>query len=133
MHQRGVYVGFDWSEYLNLARELAGQATSISSNEAKRRSAISRAYFAAFCSAKNHLEYKDHNAKIPPGGEAHGYVWRQFKESDNQLRREVGEDLNRLNTHRGKADYAPTISKIDDTTFTALLIAENVLSNLARL
>lgn len=34
---------FEWSEYLNLARELAGKATTPANQEAKLRAAISRA------------------------------------------------------------------------------------------
>jgi len=33
-------MSFDWSEYLNIARELAGQATASPSAEAKKRCAI---------------------------------------------------------------------------------------------
>ena len=33
-------MSFDWSEYLNIARELAGQATTSSSAEDKKRCAI---------------------------------------------------------------------------------------------
>ena len=71
-------MNFDWSEYLNIARELAGQATASFSAEAKKRSAISRAYYAAFCSARNHLRDRDNDQNIPVGGDAHGYVRKQF-------------------------------------------------------
>lgn len=37
---------FDWSEYLNLAQELAAISGDSVNNEAKLRSAISRAYYA---------------------------------------------------------------------------------------
>jgi len=76
-------MNFDWSEYSNIASELAGQATASSSAEAKKRGAISRAYYAAFCSARNHLRDKEHDRNIPVGGEAHGYVRKQFKTSKN--------------------------------------------------
>ena len=41
---------FDWEEYFNLAKELAG-----TTEEAKLRSAVSRAYYSAFCLARNYL------------------------------------------------------------------------------
>ena len=41
---------FDWEEYFNLAQELAG-----TNEEAKLRSAVSRAYYSAFCLARNYL------------------------------------------------------------------------------
>ncbi len=51
-------MSFDWSEYLNLAQELAGKATTPASQEAKLR-AISRAYYAAFVQARNFLRDRD--------------------------------------------------------------------------
>lgn len=45
---------FDWLDYLTLAQNLAGQ-TVIVSEQAKLRSAISRAYYAAFHQAKQVL------------------------------------------------------------------------------
>ena len=41
-------MSFDWSQYLNLAKELAGQATIPAEQEARLRDAISRSYYAAF-------------------------------------------------------------------------------------
>lgn len=43
-------MNFDWEEYFNLAKELAG-----TTEEAKLRSAVSRAYYSAFCLARNYL------------------------------------------------------------------------------
>ncbi len=52
-------MSFEWSEYLNVAQELIEQAKKASYQEAKVRAAISRAYYAAFGAARNHLRYKD--------------------------------------------------------------------------
>lgn len=41
-------MSFDWSEYLNVAKELAGVETSAASQEAKLRAAISRANSSSF-------------------------------------------------------------------------------------
>ena len=47
---------FDWSEYLNLAQELAATNSDSSGNrEAKLRAAISRAYYSTFSLAQNYL------------------------------------------------------------------------------
>jgi len=61
-HQPGVPMSFDWADYLTLAQELADQAASSQSTEAKLRSAISRAYYAAFCKESNHLRT---NGQLP--------------------------------------------------------------------
>ena len=42
-------MSFDWSEYLKLAQELAGQTGNPASQEARLRAAVSRAYYAVFC------------------------------------------------------------------------------------
>lgn len=49
---------FNWSEYLDLARELTGKDTTPASQSAKLRSAISRSYYAAFIQARNFLRAK---------------------------------------------------------------------------
>jgi hypothetical protein len=56
---------FDWSKYLELATELAQHT-----HEQHGRTAISRAYYAAFNHAKRFVE-KTSNTTIPPDGRAH--------------------------------------------------------------
>jgi len=125
-------MSFDWSEYLNLAQELAGQATGPSSQEAKWRSAISRAYYAAFCEARNHLRDKERHS-IPRGVEIHRYVRNQFKKSPDRVRKEVGENLNRLRIDRNKADYDDTVAGLSADTKKALKLAERIISKLGSL
>jgi len=136
VHFRKFAMSFDWSEYLNIARELAGQAMALSSAEAKKRCAISRAYYAAFCSARNYLRDKDNDPNIPVGGNAHGYVRRQFKTSKDKVRREVGEDLARLVAKRNLVDYKDDIvalRDLDGETYFALNWSQEVISDLSRL
>lgn len=47
-------MGFDWKEYLILAQFLGGDSGISYSDEAARRAAVSRAYYAAFCFARNY-------------------------------------------------------------------------------
>jgi EAL domain-containing protein (putative c-di-GMP-specific phosphodiesterase class I) len=51
-------VGFDWREYIELARELAGLRGSGYSQEAAERSAVSRAYFEASIGLAHGLKLK---------------------------------------------------------------------------
>ena len=47
-------MAFDWTEYLNLARYIQQQGNRSNINrEAAYRCAVSRAYYAAFCYARN--------------------------------------------------------------------------------
>lgn len=105
----------------------------MASDEAKKRSAISRAYYAAFCSARNHLRDKEHDQNIPVGGDAHGYVRKQFKTGKDKVRREIGEDLARLVAKRNLADYDDTIERLEGETHLALNWSQEVLSDLSRL
>ncbi len=129
-------MNFDWSEYLNVARELVGQPTESPSDEAKKRCAISRAYYAAFCSARNHLRDKDNDRNIPLTGEAHAYVKAQFKTSKDKVRREIGEDLTRLAIKRKSVDYKDDVTSsinLDGETYLVLNWSQEVLSDLSRL
>lgn len=47
-------MGFDWKEYLYLAKELKQRAGNTFNQEAALRSAVSRAYYAAFCYLRNY-------------------------------------------------------------------------------
>ena len=49
-------MSFDWHQYLDLAQELAGQQQKPSTEDARLRSAASRAYYGAYCAARNKLE-----------------------------------------------------------------------------
>lgn len=72
---------FHWSEYLDLARELAQQPT----DEAKLRSAISRAYYAAFIKSRNFLQQRE-GLNIPTEN-THKYIINYFLTSSPPRRR----------------------------------------------
>ena len=116
---------FDWQQFLNLARELVGQPTPTASGEARKRTAISRAYYSAHHSARQFVEQHPPTA-IGPGGMAHGDVWRWFKDQDVQALKEVGLDLDRLYKMRGKADYKAVVPRLDHLVSTSILMAEEV-------
>jgi hypothetical protein len=46
-------MSFDWADYLKLAEALTQAPTVPGPEEAALRAAMSRAYYAAFCSARN--------------------------------------------------------------------------------
>jgi hypothetical protein len=49
-------MAFDWRGYLDLARHLEHLATSSPESESLLRSAVSRAYFAVYCHARNYAK-----------------------------------------------------------------------------
>ena len=139
-------MSFDWLEYLQVAQELAEQAKKSSSaaeKEAKVRAAISRAYYAAFGMARNHLRDKE---KIPEPRplvnkmnervNIHRYVREKFQYSNDSVRQEIGHTLERMCDNRNVADYDKYTNLFDNPTFitqVTLRWAKDVISALKRL
>jgi uncharacterized protein (UPF0332 family) len=85
-------------DFLLLAQQLA-QATT----EAAWRTAVSRAYYAAFHVARQLLE--DLGFRVPQADRAHAYLWlRLCNCGDPQVER-AGMKLNDLRRERNTADY----------------------------
>ncbi len=122
-------MSFDWSEYLNVAKELAGITTTPANQEAKLRAAISRAYYAAFIKARNYLRDQEGHS-IPKTSDAHKYVRNQFELSSDPIRKTVAEKLARLREFRGQADYVDRFPGLLGITLTALILSEEVISTL---
>src|SRR5947209_8102595 len=104
---------FDWTEYLALAQELGGRRPPVPAGpEARARSAISRAYYAAYVQARNYLRDKDHDPALPSSGQAHEYVRRQFWRSRDRRRRRVATLLHSLRVVRNQTDYEDSIPQL---------------------
>lgn len=124
-------MSFDWSEYLDLAKELASVATTAN-KEAKLRSAISRAYYAAFIRARNHLRDRE-GQPIPRTSDAHSYVSHLFESSPDVVRQSLGGKLVRLRRFRRQADYVDAFPGLSGITLIALRISEEVITTLSNL
>ncbi len=135
----GSQMRFEWSEYLNLAQELAAtNSDSLANREAKLRSAISRAYYSTFCLARNYLRdiEKDRtffrkNRDI----NEHQYVAEEFIYHPTKMKNmvKIGENLSTLRELRNKADYEDTIFNLQKEARTALKLAKNIISALSKL
>ncbi|PSB38064.1 DNA-binding protein [filamentous cyanobacterium Phorm 46] len=125
---------FDWSEYFNLAQELAG-----TSEEAKLRSALSRAYYSVFCLARNYLRDIQQDPRLSRNKtydiNDHQYVAEEFihNQSKSQTMTDIGRDLTRLRKMRNKADYEDTFYNLQREARTALMLAQNIISALNEL
>ncbi len=124
-------MSFDWTEYLGLAKELAGYGKTPASEEARLRSTVSRAYYAAFGVARNTSRHQEGIAL--PRGDVHKYVWDQFKRSSNPVRKEIGAYGDRLKKDRVKADYDDTIAGLPSLAWKALTHSSLVIERLRRL
>lgn len=121
---------FDWLEYLELAQELAGQAVSPANEEAKLRSCVSRAYYAAFCKARNYLRDIE-GYSIPSTPEAHTRVRNVFMEGPDRLRKGIGNNLDRLRLDRNKVDYEDFVTGLPSKAIMSLKLTQNVVSTLS--
>lgn len=121
-------MAFDWSQFLVLAEELAAQ----SDNEAALRSAVSRAYYAAFCSAREHLlnthilyRIRTHRPRL-----SHRTVWRTYQ---RDIDRRIGMDGNRLRELRNLVDYEDVFPNLDNAVRSALSTSRRILASLHEL
>lgn len=109
----------DWSTYLELARDLASHNT-----EAHKRSAVSRAYYAMFCTARDKLDVLG-EFNPPRCGSDHIYLWNVFAEEpyNSIWVRDLGQ---RLRDARVQADYEKHILNVSHLAQGALLDAEDL-------
>ncbi len=122
---------FDWNEYLYIAQELAGRRANRPGLEAKLRSAISRAYYAAFIQARNHL--RDVDGERIPTSNAHRYVARKYAASSDIRRKDIGWKLANLSQIRNKADYNDVINDLPAATQRVLVRAGQIITQINNL
>lgn len=116
---------------------MAQELGKSSDDEAKLRSSISRAYYAAFCTACNYISHVDHKA-LPNDEPLHQYVTNYFSgtihgSKKNNKRTKIGSELKRMKADRVKADYDNCISNmisLNATVKDVLMRSERVISSL---
>lgn len=89
-------MSFNWHKYILLAEELIQASTE----EAKLRSATSRAYYGSFNPCKIHKGYS-----LYKRGDVHEKVITEFKTSDVPLEVTIGNQLDDLRRKRNDSDY----------------------------
>lgn len=114
-------MSFDWSQYFVLAEHLAEQ-----DDEASRRSAVSRAYYAAYCSARNWLQANEPDLGRAPPGESHRYIWDRYQRGPHRIRVRIGAEGNRFRSERNRADYTDAVYHLDRLVETALARARTI-------
>jgi ribosomal protein S9 len=100
---------FDWREYLNLAQSLQGHSGGSFSQEAAFRCAVSRAYFAAFCHARNFA--RDRQSFKPSYKADDHYLLKQYFRKTG--RTEIARKLDCLREWRNNCDYDDDVSNIN--------------------
>lgn len=92
---------FDWENFFVLALHLRERGDSAS-----QRSAISRAYYAAFHAARTYLIDVHHESV--PSFQAHAFVWDWFTSNRPgriRLETKIGHNGKKLRARREDADY----------------------------
>jgi uncharacterized protein (UPF0332 family) len=112
-------------EFIAVAAALANGKT-----EAYWRSAVSRAYYAAFHAAKVAIERHEH---VPAGPQAHEFVKRWLiRHGDPEVSR-AGSSLLRLHSNRLKSDYdASTLTVTQNDAMLSLAQARAVIAVIHR-
>lgn len=114
---------FDWRDFLNLAKELSNYPETNSLQEAAARSAVSRAYYAAFCWA---MDYASKNLGFRQSGTAEDHAaLRQLLQQSNQTK--TASRLNNLRRWRNLCDYDANVSNLAPLVQNALAYAEKVV------
>ncbi len=116
---------FDWKEFLALARSLAGTEGESYSTEAANRCAVSRAYYAAFCTAR---EYARTQLGFQPLGDARDHQrLNTFLRQHGQIT--TAMLLRDLRLWRNQCDYDPLVGELETVTSLALQLAQQVIDS----
>ncbi len=119
-------MAFDWKEYLNLACFLDSQSGINFSSEASSRAAISRAYYAAFCHARNYA--RDYDSFIPAmNGKDHKNVREHFRRKGQH---NIATRLDDLRQWRSYCDYCDVAYNLPQRLISALQDAKEVINKL---
>ncbi len=115
---------FDWTNYLLIARQLAEQ----SADDAALRSAVSRAYYAAYNSALNYCN--GNSILIVKNKGSHEDLWDAFLSQNSLQLLSVQAKGDRLRKRRTDADYKPNVSGWGSTAEQSLQDSHDILKAL---
>lgn len=118
---------FAWPDYLVLAQHLAQR-----DDEASQRSAISRAYYAAFHVARRHVMQTHPEVILPRHGAVHDVVWTTLERGARE-ERAAAHGGKRLRQKRTLADYELVGLSFPSDGRQAIAWAEAVVRSLGAL
>jgi uncharacterized protein (UPF0332 family) len=113
-------------DFLAVATALAAGKT-----EAEWRSAISRAYYAAFHVAREFLTTL--RFRVPAGEQAHAYIWLRLSNTGDPKNDVLGRLLRDLRGRRNTADYDLARARTASNAQDALNDAKDLIAQLAAL
>lgn len=116
---------FDWREFLELAKDLRSSSGPSFSAEAAKRSAVSRAYYAAFCHARNYAE-RYLGFRRTKTGRDHGLL-RGHLGQQGPAWKEIADKLGDLHEWRKHCDYEDVVSNLNIMVLEAISSAEDII------
>jgi uncharacterized protein (UPF0332 family) len=115
---------FKWQEYLTLAQHLA-KCTIGCSTEAQQRSAVSRAYYAAYRHARDYAETKE-GFIVKRRGD-HSNLIKHYCDNNNHP---IEEKLKDLLTWRHQCDYEENVGDLPKLVANSIISADFIFANL---
>src|SRR5450432_477781 len=116
---------FDWRLYLEFAQALASE-----NDEARERSAVSRAYYSAFCIARDWLTEHEKKFTMPNPGESHKIVWDTFDNGPEQVKKWIAKEGRKLRNSRNNADYDSEVFGLKEMVQISLKRAEGIVEKI---
>ena len=123
-------MSFRWEKFLAVAETLSN-ADLGADREACLRSAVSRAYYAAFGSARSHA--REQRLRTRQSASEHGEVSVFIAQTYGDTGREIAKHLSRLRTNRNIADYDDVCEDAEGLSRESIAYARRVLNLLASL
>jgi len=118
-------MSFNWKEFLDLAKYLKEEESSQYTKQSAFRTSASRAYFAAYCQARNYAGRKLGYTPGPNPSADHGNLRRFFQ---NKQMRQLANHLNALRRWRNQCDYDESIDDLETLVKSSIKKAEYILS-----
>ncbi|GIW39471.1 MAG: hypothetical protein KatS3mg076_0048 [Candidatus Binatia bacterium] len=116
-------MSFDWRDFLELARALEAEAGAGAFPEAAKRSAVSRAYYAAFCWARDYAE-RQLGFRATKRPRDHSDLRKHFSAQGKQ---KLASDLDRLRGWRNQCDYESHVDHLELAVEQALSVATAII------
>lgn len=114
-------MNFEWCSYLDLA-ECMTSSPATENVEACYRTAISRAYYAAFCTAREYLNQK--TSASYNGGDAHRKVREDLRRCGKSR---IANQLETIMDSRHKADYYNTFNNPKSEALKTISKAKEII------
>ncbi len=116
---------FDWNDFRKLAEELRKRE-----DEAAKRTAISRVYYAIYWKARLYLE--DEGFIFRQNDSSHRQIWEEYKNKGLTFRA-ISISGSELHRNRVQADYFPEIKDLEILLKESFKLAENTFKYLEQI